>query len=279
MESFNNQRKVQQGEDWNLDVLLSASDVEYIPFIVSSKLKNPYFVVTIASTKYEKNLRYVKSWWNDPIATEKLVTFFTTEPHNCGELTDPSQVQNYLLITKETSSDTAGGVQKYTGENHLYQYTLSTDTRDKYDADEWRQEWDEAEKLGHKPYHYSYYNWTAVGQDLSQVERLDDVYECHVRFNFNTEQTGEWNSQNYLYQISLVSGELMDTVISQIENEHQEVNWPVAQKDKYKLIKENWPTLLQSDIDADSPLGRIELVVPIMQPTKLEVFNNLRTLI
>ena len=45
---------VQQGENWNLDKVLSASNREYIPYIVSSERPNPYFVVTVASTKYEK---------------------------------------------------------------------------------------------------------------------------------------------------------------------------------------------------------------------------------
>ena len=80
METFGNDIEIQQGEDFNMDIVLSASNVEYIPFLISSKRVNPYFVVTVASTKYEKNMRYVQSWWNNPLDTQKLETFIQTTP-------------------------------------------------------------------------------------------------------------------------------------------------------------------------------------------------------
>ena len=58
---YGHEREVQQGEDWNLDILLSQSSKEYIPFLISSERRNPYFAITVASTKYEKNYRYVKT--------------------------------------------------------------------------------------------------------------------------------------------------------------------------------------------------------------------------
>lgn len=85
MESFLNERRVQQGEDWNLDILLSQSPTdEYIPFIVG-KRENPYWVITVASTKFEKNNRYVESWW---LALGSATPMFKqTTPQYIGELT------------------------------------------------------------------------------------------------------------------------------------------------------------------------------------------------
>ena len=86
METFGNDIEIQQGENFNMDIVLSASNQEYIPFIVSSERKNPYFIVTVASTKYEKNMRYVDSWWNDPLSIQKLETFIQTTPFSLGWL-------------------------------------------------------------------------------------------------------------------------------------------------------------------------------------------------
>ena len=85
METFGNEIKVQQGEDFNIDILLSSNQVEYVPYIISNERKNPFFVVTVASTKYEKNLRYVCSWWNDILSgPNPIPTFYQTTPYNIG---------------------------------------------------------------------------------------------------------------------------------------------------------------------------------------------------
>ena len=55
--------------------------------------------------------------------------------------------------------------------------------------------------------------------------------------------------------------------------------WPSTVQEQYLFVKVNWPNELQKDIDIDSPLGKIEQPQVILQPTKLEVYNNLRTLI
>ena len=57
MQSYENERVIQQGEDWNIDILLSQSEQEYIPYIVSIQREHPHFVLTVASTKFEKVLK------------------------------------------------------------------------------------------------------------------------------------------------------------------------------------------------------------------------------
>ena len=56
-------------------------------------------------------------------------------------------------------------------------------------------------------------------------------------------------------------------------------DWPDNVEEQYYYVKANWPDALQPDIDVDSPLGSIEFTEPILRPTKLEVFNNIRKLI
>lgn len=256
MEMYGNEIRVQQGEDFNLDILLSASQIEYIPYIVSSEKQNPHFVITIASTKYEKNLRYVKSWWNDILSDKNTPTFFQTVPYDYGELEDKDELPGLPPILK-------GGTSTETPTTRLlYQYTLLTEDID--------------EELGHRPYHYFYFEYDEEGA----AKRVDG-YECHIRFNFKTEDTSKWGSQNYEYQITLVSGKLLEEVLEGIAIAHDMPDdWPEDNIEaQYKYVKTMWPNELQEDIDASSPLGYIDAPEVILPPTRLQVFNNLRKII
>lgn len=262
METFGNEVRIQQGEDWNLDVLLSSNSQEYIPFIVSNQRKNPFFVVTVASTKYEKNLRYVASWWNDlsgnaASGQEPIPTFYQTVPQWYQEVASINDLPSLPPII-----DTTTNARETANTRLLYQYTLSTDSIDP--------------ETGHKPYYYFYFDYNEAGTVVSRV----DYYECRIRFNFRSVETANWVSQNYLYQITLVSGDLMAKVLNDIALAHgMPEDWPTAIAAQYNYVKVQWPTALQPDIDVTSPLGRIETPQVILSPTKLEVSNNLRKLI
>lgn len=249
MENNGNELFVQQGESWNLDKVLSSSNREYIPYIVSSERINPFFVVTVASTKFEKNLRYVKSWWNSPDEMN-IPTFYQTVPEDYGEISRTSVIP--------TNATTLGDTKD---RRYLYRYTLSSESIDP--------------DVGHKPYHYFYYDFST---DENGILVLD--YECKLTFNFRSEDTAEWTGQNYLYQITLVSGELMaDTLDAIYLAKGAPSDWPDTLEARYNYVKVQWPDELQSDIDVDSPLGRIDIPEPILPPTALRVYNNLRTLI
>ena len=278
MESYGNEIRVQQGEDWNLDKLLSASNREYIPYIISDERTNPYFVITVASTKYEKNLRYVKSWWCS-IKDSKIPTFSHTNPILC-----------------EVESEEALNALTPTAVNEIVSAELGVT-------------WDEGELVNDKKTRYLYYdtikdeNDVVVDKIYFYFEYTYDEgtstwdyelikgYECHVRMNFASKDTSEWGSQNYLYQISLVSGQTMRERLQEIYEQYTPENWPeitIGMTDEeiqetieaqYKYVKVNYPNELQPDIDIDSPLGYIDTPETILQPTKLEVYNNLRKLI
>lgn len=296
MESFGHERQVQQGEDWNLDITLSASDKEPIPFIISSERANPFFVITVASTKFEKNLRYVKSWWNKvdevmtldingiPVRILPTPKFYQTVPQNFGE------VYNYVDEFGEEEIEDYTTLLPISPDNYetyktrkLYQYTLASEKVDPI--------------LGHKPYHYFYFEYDVNG---NFIQRLDS-YECHVRQNFSSKDTSEWGGQNYQYQITLVTGKLMKDFINTVYETYKDplnpkslMDWPLDEDGKwettvdttqevitarYNYIKTRWPNEFQPDIDATSPLGYIEIPEPVLRPTKLEVFNNLRTIL
>ena len=303
METLGDIEQVQQGEEWNLDKLLSASDKEYIPYLISSLLEHPFFVVTVASTRFEKNLRYVKSWWND-ITSGETLRFFNTEIVYVGEqyYIDPDDPSKGLvpmptkpgvgLFSRQDEDNQAPNVGFTNGDNDNYAIgDRNIPTNSLYQFTRADEEIDP--RLGHKPYHYLYFVYDGletegskqVWQVSTSVPPQVDNYHCHVRFNFTTDITQHWGGQNYLYQITLVEGRLIGDVLEAIHADHPDApNWPDTIMEQFDYVKANWPKALQPDIDKpennnNDTLGSIDLAIPILRPSKLEVFNNTRTII
>lgn len=267
MRKYGNEIEVSQGEDWNLDIELTIQENnDIIPYIVSNRRQNAYFVITIASTKFEKNLRYVKSWWNNisgpssPSGTESIPTFYSTRPVFIEELEDITSVEQNIPATRDLFNMQMSEYEETPETRCLYVYTLNSEEIDS--------------NLGHKPYHYFYYD---------ELGALVLGYECYLRQNFSTMFTKEWVSQNYLYQITLVDGPLLEDVLDTIARSHNNnelpEDWPDDIKAQYHYVKVQWPNTLEPDIDEDSMLGRIDNPEVILGPTKLTVSNNLRKLI
>lgn len=293
MLSYNNKREVQQGEDWNLDVLISQSSIEYIPFIISSQRVNPMFAITVASTRYEKNERYVQTWWQDLTTglgyrinnkDVPIPRFYQTVPMDLGEMTEN------IPITRPQQDPPLYA---------LYRYTLDTDEFDP--------------NLGRKPYYYCYF-----APDAPNEPRFD--YECRIRMQFRSIDTSQWGSQNYLYQVTLVDTIDMNDYINDAHDIHPELDWiewvqrddptwekPIKEADEtneeyqerveaswrlfrniwisnnhvelFNFIKHRIPDWFQPDIDLGSPVGRIDVPQVILAPTEIAVMNNLRTII
>ena len=281
MQSYENERVIQQGEDWNIDVKLSQSVQDYIPYIVSKGREHPHFVLTVASTKFEKNHRYVESWWQE--IPDSQPRFKQTTPFFVGVLAaDPTSFSDLVakadsLIKTDISND-----EPY---ERLYQYKLNNDGEFKY-------------------------CYTTDGTDIVLG------YELRMRFNILSHipgleglqgGTANWNSQEYMYQITLVSGQLMeDTLISLITStKYSNLNWrsdlpkksdyatteeyitalkemlknELVRKDIFNFVKQHIPDFFQKDIDWNSNLGQIWSPIPILKPTRLRVDSNLRVLI
>ena len=283
MQSYENERVIQQGEDWNIDVKLSQSVQNYIPYIISSGREHPHFVLTVASTKFEKNHRYVESWWQE--IPDSQPRFKQTVPFFVGDFTaDPTSFSD--LVAKATIYDDKIGpdVADDTAYERLYQYTVK--------GSEFK------------------YCYTTDGTDIVLG------YELRMRFNILSHipgleglqgGTANWNSQEYMYQITLVSGQLMeDTLISLITStKYSNLNWrsdlpkqsdyatteeyiaalketlknELVRKDLFNFVKQHIPDFFQKDIDWNSNLGQIWSPIPILKPTRLRVDSNLRVLI
>lgn len=287
MQSYENERVIQQGEDWNIDILLSQSEQEYIPYVVSSQREHPHFVLTVASTKFEKNHRYVESWWQEIPDTQPR--FYETTPFYVGNFTyEPTSFLDLRLNNSDIRLDPPM--------HRLYQYTVNNgEIKYCYRKDEF-----DVDQFGNGDGH--------LGKD----------YELRLRFNILSHVPGlkglqggtaNWNSQEYMYQITLVSGQLMiDTILDAIDN-YPNLNWrkdmprkadyikqnkgeeayntdireflanETIREDVFNFIKTHIPDFFQKDIDYNSNLGRIWSPIPILKPTRLRVDSNLRVLI
>ena len=288
MQTYENERVIQQGEDWNLDIKLSQSIGEYIPYIVSSEREHPHFVLTVASTKFEKNHRYVESWWQEIPETQPR--FYETVPFYIGEFAENAEPTKFSdLVAKAIAEKLPTDISKDEAYYRLYQYTVTGDPEFKY--------------------------CYLTDKDAGTIKL---GYELYVRFNILSYLPGykgikggtsQWNAQEYMYSITLVSGQIMSDTIAEAIDNYPNLNWradlpklkdypqgdegyeqfrsAVAEvlkndnikEDVFNFIKLHIPDFFQKDIDWNSNLGRIWSPIPILKPTKLKVDSNLRVLI
>lgn len=156
--------QVERGEEWTYDVYFQNRDGS--PYIVSSKLTNPYILVTIASSKYTQNGRYIANFWNS--VTEGYYTFYCTQPIELSGNTIPTPEQG---LSPEIQADIqAKGctfsnycVYKWVDPNGVAQYK----------------------------------RWTGTAYE---------DYSFHFVITFPTDITNEWIEQNYVFGVKLVGG-------------------------------------------------------------------------
>lgn len=112
--------QVERGEEWTYDVYFQNRDGS--PYIVSNQLTNPYILVTIASSKYTQNGRYIANFWNK--VTE---AFYCTQPIELSGTTMPTpanglspEIQDDIQAKNQTFSTYA--VYKWVDPNGVAQY-------------------------------------------------------------------------------------------------------------------------------------------------------------
>lgn len=170
MQVFNNEIHMQQGEQITLTFNLRTKDGS--PYIVSSELKNPYYLLTIVSAHLAQQDRYVLNrWCKIASPNDTPVAFYCTKP---VETTDITNIPNGLseAVQQEVASLASKGV---TYDNYaVYAYTSNDKTK--------------------------YYRW-----DSTSVKAIE--YENILSVTFMPETTNEWTGRDFTYGIILVSGE------------------------------------------------------------------------
>lgn len=158
--------QVERGEEWTYDVYFQNRDGS--PYIVSNQLTNPYILVTIASSKYTQNGRYIANFWNK--VTEAYHTFYCTQPIELSGITMPTPENGLspeIIQDIQAKNQTFGtyAVYKWVDTNGVAQYKRWNDD-------------------------------TAAYED----------YDFHFVMTFPTDITNQWIEQNYVFGVKLVAG-------------------------------------------------------------------------
>lgn len=163
--------QVERGEAWTYDVYFQNRDGS--PYIVSSEMQNPQILVTVASSKYTQNGRYIANFWND--VAQAYPRFYSTEP---TVIVDTSATS----INNLQSPKDAGVVLP------TKPVELDYDTYSIY-------AWTDNDGVTH------YLHWVGTA-DLGVYEE----YSFHFVQHFPTDITNDWIEQSYVFGIKLVGG-------------------------------------------------------------------------
>ena len=81
MRTLNNEITIHRGETFSMDKIIVNKDNS--PYIISSKLRHPHWLLSISTTKYIQANRYIKNYWLDlhknsilNCASQKIFQFF-----------------------------------------------------------------------------------------------------------------------------------------------------------------------------------------------------------
>ena len=206
--------QVERGEEWTYDVYFQNRDGS--PYIVSNKLTNPYILVTIASSKYTQNGRYIANFWSK--VTDTYPTFYSTQPTeivaDVATISDLGSPDDYGVDLPDGSGETYAtySVYKWTdknGETHYLQWYKNVD------ADKWEYK----------------------------------EYSFHFVIAFPTGITNEWIEQNYVFGVKLVGGTTNEDYNPEVDGSR-----PIVVTDGVQVLVAPMQLIVTSNIAGSLPL-------------------------
>lgn len=236
----NNEITIVRGETFTMSKLIQNRDGS--PYIVSSRLKNPYWKVSVLSSLNSGRDSYVLNKWLD---LKDFPRFEITQPVNLKDV-------NPLLPNFELSSIPA-----------------------KYEGDETSGYANKAifcleNSEGVIIYKYWEYNNNRKGDFGGKW--VD--YKCPIITTFTTDITSKWAVKPYWYNITLVDGEnTIEYLKSSAEALDLEIPEDATNEDIYKMLLESSPEAFK-DLDISRPILNIDTLYPILESTKLYVKSN-----
>lgn len=184
MKTFNNEIVIQRGESFTIDKFIENLDGS--PYIISKELNNPYFLLTVSTTKYAQTNRYVKNYW---LKLDKFPRFLSTQPIDLLSIkTDATSIES--AYDKFPNGLPSGYI-----DGEYVQFTSADDAVFYLTNFE-----------GKKEYKYYNTNTDKNGQVIGWTN-----YRCRLVKHFLSEDTEQWTAQNYVYSIQLVSGVLAES--------------------------------------------------------------------
>ena len=176
MKTYGNEITIHRGESFTIDKFIVNKDGS--PYIVSNQLLNPHIRISVSDSLYEQEGRYVSNYF---LNLSRHPRFASTIPVDIRSF--KSSVGGSSLYE---SFDTMSGLPSgYIG-NSLVTYTSDDDALFYCKNDDGTVD-------------YKYHTETGWSD-----------YKFRLLKYFSTDVTSSWRGQNYWYDISLVSGPMID---------------------------------------------------------------------
>ena len=175
MKTFNNEIIVRRNETFTIDKFVETRGGA--PYVISNRMKNPFFLITVTNSLYNQKDRYVCNAW---IPVE-LPKFDSTIPVNLADIKNEDGSQKFKDFSESSS-----------WVNGYYKGQLVT-----FEPDDavFYMENDNGERT------YKYFE----GERLSATWK---DYSCRIIYKFTHGITKNWIEGSYFYNIDLVDGDL-----------------------------------------------------------------------
>lgn len=185
MKVYNHELTIRRNETFTIDKTIESKDGS--PFILSNKLRNPYFVVTVSSSLYNQTNGYRFSKWL-PVRQPR---FYTTVPVNLADFKTLAGSQKYPNGFKDLIGTNGIGWLPYGYLNGVeVRYTEHDDALFYWEDEDGRRE-------------YKYLN--------DENKYVD--YKMRLVCSFSQNVTKDWVEKSYFYNIDLVTGVLNDSIL------------------------------------------------------------------
>ena len=258
MKSFNNELIIHRGETFTMDKTIQNKDGS--PYIISSELENPFFVITVASTRYQQEGRYTHVKWLD---LKDFPRFKVTQAVDLKSLKTEKNGNNSHY---PNGFDDIVSLSEYADEDTGIVYSNLVAwgfIEDKF--------------IGYE-----------VGDALFYVEDEDGIisykywddgwktYECKIVTSYGQATTLNWVEQSYVYSINLASGtKTIDYLRELCDDNNLSYLLTNTAEDLYNILIEA-EIKLPNDFIVQRPIVKpYETFVPILTPTKLSVLSEL----
>lgn len=213
MKTFKHELEVTRGETFTIDRVLQNRDGS--PYIISKYLSNPYFCLTVSSSIYDQENRYLQNFWLEIDSDESGLPRF--------EYTVPVTLEDIKNTPGDTSPKYPNGFSSLSGlpSGYIDGVHITFDSSD--------------DAVFYSVYDNAYKYWNS-----NSGKWID--YECRLIITFTNDVTREWVEKNYWYSINLIAGQNPDTD----ENEN-----PVFRDDNIDAV---YPILRPAKITVQSNL-------------------------
>lgn len=252
MKTFNNEIIVHRNETFSMDKIVQNKDGS--PYIISNRLSNPYFLLSVSTTRYAQKDRYIKNYWLDLSNYPKFTSTQAVDLHSITTSPSSESIKYFSFEDVEYSGDVL--IYGYVGDTYVEYYPD--------DAVFYIENGD-----GSKTYKYFNQNLDSSNNPIGWSD-----YECKIVKQFTNDDTKEWVEQSYVYSIQLVSGQsTLDFLHNACDYYNVSYDDEETELELYEKLNELG---IQTDVDITRPIAKFDTVATILVPTKMSVLSNLQ---